>query len=128
MQPSCHMYGSTSSWRKRHRRMGNHQVQAHFIFFPNQYTHPHISSNLFTSFSCSTIIVLCLLAASCYSYDCTVHNFLIKSGCDLIIESNSNPVLGLLGCTEHIFVFGNHSFIQSHVQNVMIPCHSQELL
>jgi len=79
MQPSCHMFGSTSSWRKRHRWMGNHRVQAHYIFhWPNHYAHPLFSFNLFTLFSSSTIMVLCLLVASCFSDDCTVHSLLIN--------------------------------------------------
>ena len=41
MQPSCHTYGSTSSWRKRHHWMGNHQVQAHFRFFDPTNMHTH---------------------------------------------------------------------------------------
>ena len=71
---------------------------------PNQYAHLLFSSNLFTSFFSSTITGLCLLAAGCYSVDSTVHNLLIKSGCDLINENNNSPILGLLGYTEHIFV------------------------
>lgn len=60
-------------------------------------------SNLFTS-SSSTIIMQCLLVASCCSDDCTVHNLFIKSVCDLIYESNNSLILGFPGCTDHIFV------------------------
>jgi len=65
--------------------------------------------------------VLCLLAASCYSDNCTVHNLLIKSGSDLINESNNNPILGLLGCTEHIFVVWEF-FIQSFIPLACVEC------
>jgi hypothetical protein len=43
-------------------------------------TSTFFSSNLFTSFSSSTIIVICLLVAGCYSENCTVHSLLINPG------------------------------------------------
>jgi hypothetical protein len=37
MQPSCHMCGNTSSWKKRHLSMGKHWLHAHQIFpYPTQ--------------------------------------------------------------------------------------------
>jgi hypothetical protein len=123
MQPSCHMFGSTSSRRKRRRWMGNHQVQAHYIFFDPTNIHIHFFIfNLFTSFSSSTILVIYLLVASCYSDDCTVHSFSISQGVTELLKATTIPYLACRDAQNISLLSGDHLFTHLFIPLTWAEC------